>query len=73
MDRKLISESVALLLLFAAFPIISLGATGGSDVVWGIGLLSLVLGGLLPVLTRFMDHSRDTIWDIGMEFDERTS
>ena len=73
MDRKLISESVALLLLFAAFPIISLGATGGSDVGWGIGLLSLVLGGLLPVLTRFMDHSRDTIRDVGMEFDERTS
>jgi hypothetical protein len=73
MDRKLISESVALLLLFAAFPIISFGATGGNDLVWWIGLFCLVLGGVLPVVTRFMDHSRDTIRDIGMEFDERTS
>jgi hypothetical protein len=64
---------VALLLLFAAFPIISFGATGGNDLVWWIGLICLVVGGVLPVVTRFMDHSRDTIRDIGMEFDERTS
>ena len=30
MDRKLKSECLALVLLFAAFPIISFGATGGS-------------------------------------------
>jgi len=72
-DRKLRSECIALLLLFAAFPIISFGTTGGNDLLWWIGLASLVLGGLLPVLTRYMDHSGDTIRDVGMEFDDRTS
>jgi nitrate reductase NapE component len=73
MDKKLRSECLALLLLFAAFPIISLGTTGGSSLVWWLGLISLVLGGVLPVWTRYMDHSGDTIRDVGMEFDDRTS
>jgi len=70
---KLVTETVALLLLFAAFPLVSVGATGGSAVVWWLGLLCLIAGGLLPVVTRFMDHSKDKPTDIGMEFDERTS
>lgn len=73
MDKKLRSECLALVLLFAAFPIISLGATGGNDAAWWIGLACLVLGGLLPIWTRYMDHSGDTIRDVGMDFDERTS
>jgi hypothetical protein len=73
MDKKLKAETLALLLLFAAFPIISFGATGGSALVWWVGLLSLVLGGVLPVWTRYMDHSRDTIRDVGIEFDDRPS
>lgn len=73
MDKKLKAETLALLLLFAAFPIISLGTTGGSALVWWIGLLSLVVGGVLPVWTRYMDHSADTIRDVGIEFDDRTS
>jgi hypothetical protein len=62
-----------LLLLFAAFPLISAGATGGSHVVGWVGLASLILGGLLPIWTRYMDHSSDTIRDVGIEFDDRTS
>lgn len=73
MDKKLTMETLALLLLFAAFPIISFGTTGGSAVVWWLGLLCLVLGGILPVWTRYMDHSTDTIRDVGVEFDDRTS
>ena len=73
MDKKLKAETLALLLLFAAFPIISLGTTGGSALVWWIGLLSLVVGGVLPVWTHYMDHSGDTIRDVGIEFDDRTS
>lgn len=73
MDKKLKAETFALLLLFAAFPIISFGTTGGSGLVWWIGLLSLVMGGVLPVWTRYMDHSGDRIRDVGMEFDDRTS
>ena len=73
MDKKLKAETWALLLLFAAFPIVSFGTTGGNNLVWWIGLLSLVLGGVLPIWTRFMDHSGDRIRDVGMEFDDRTS
>jgi hypothetical protein len=28
---------------------------------------------VLPVWTRYMDHSGDTIRDVGVEFDDRTS
>ena len=73
MDKKLKAETLALLLLFAAFPIISFGTTSGNALVWWVGLMSLVLGGVLPVWTRYMDHSRDAIRDVGMEFDDRTS
>jgi hypothetical protein len=73
MDIKLKAESLALLLLFSAFPITSWGATHGNRLIWGLGLLSLVIGGLLPIITRYMDHSTDTIRDTGMEYDDRTS
>jgi hypothetical protein len=73
MDKKLRAECWSLVLLFAAFPIISLGTTRGSSLVWWVGLVSLVLGGVLPVWTRYMDHSGDTVRDVGMEFDDRTS
>ena len=73
MDRKLKAEIWALVLLLAAFPITSWGTTGGTTLVWWLGFLCLVAGGLLPVWTRFMDHSTDTIRDVGMEFDDRTS
>lgn len=70
---KLVTETVALLLMFAAFPLVSVGATGDSAVVWWLGLLCLIAGGLLPVVTRYMDHTQDKPTDVGMEFDERTS
>jgi hypothetical protein len=73
MDKKLKAETLALLLLFAAFPITSWGTTTGNDVVWWIGLICLIAGGVLPIVTRYMDHSGDRIRDAGMEFDERTS
>jgi 4-hydroxybenzoate polyprenyltransferase len=73
MDRKLKAESISLLLLFAAFPLTSFGKLGNSPLVWWIGLLCLVAGGALPVVTRFMDHSGDRIRDVGIEFDDRTS
>jgi hypothetical protein len=73
MDRKLRSEIVAMLLLFIAFPVISFGTTGANAVVWWIGLLCLVAGGVLPIWTRFMDHSGDTVRDVGIEFDDRPS
>jgi hypothetical protein len=73
MNKKLKAEILSLLLLFAAFPITSWGAMGSNPLIWWVGLISLVAGGLLPILTRYMDHSSDTIRDIGMEYDDRTS
>jgi hypothetical protein len=64
---------LALLLLFAAFPIISWGTTRGNQLIWWLGLISLVIGGLLPIITRYMDHSTDKVRDVGMEYDDRTS
>jgi hypothetical protein len=73
MDKKLKAETLALVLLIVAFPITSWGTTAGSYPVWWIGFISLIAGGLLPVMTRYMDHSGDTIRDVGKEFDDRTS
>ena len=73
MDSKLKAETLALVLLLVAFPITSWGTSAGSALVWWIGLLCLVAGGLVPVMTRYMDHSTDTIRDVGMEYDDRTS
>lgn len=73
MDKKLRAEILALLLLLVAFPITSWGTTAGSYPVWWIGFLCLIAGGLLPVATRYMDHSTDTIRDVGPEYDDRTS
>ena len=73
MDKKLKAETLALLLLFAAFPITSWGTMAGNQLVWWIGLISLVAGGVLPIITRYMDHSTDTIRDAGPEYDDRVS
>lgn len=73
MDKKLKAETLALLLLFAAFPITSWGATGTNVLIWFVGLLCLIAGGLLPVATRYMDHSADRVREVGMEYDDRTS
>jgi hypothetical protein len=72
-DSKLKFETLAFVLLLLAFPIISAGATNDNRLVWWIGLLALGVGGVLPVWTRFMDHSEDKVTDMGMEFDDRTS
>lgn len=73
MDKKLKAETLALLLLLAAFPITSWGTTAGYYLVWWIGFISLIAGGVVPVMTRYMDHSGDKIRDVGMEYDDRTS
>jgi hypothetical protein len=55
--NKLVVESWALLLLFAAFPLISFGTTAGQAPVWWLGLLCLISGALLPVITRFVGRT----------------
>ncbi len=73
MDSKLLIETVAMILLIAAFPVISLGATADLPAVWWLGFAAFVAGGLLPVITRFMNHAADTPRDVGMEYDDRVS
>jgi|GEM_PF-1823325 len=72
MDSKLKAEALALVMLLAAFPLTSAGKLTQAP-LWWIGLLSLVAGGALPVITRYMDHSKDKVRDVGIEFDDRTS
>jgi hypothetical protein len=73
--NKLVVEIWALVLLFVAFPLISLGTTGGNALVWWIGLIVLFVGSVLPVLTRFVSPTNipDKPRDAGMEFDDRAS
>jgi hypothetical protein len=70
---KLVAETLALVLMFLAFPLTSNGATNGNTLLLGIGLLCVIVGGALPIITRFMDHSNDKIRDAGVEFDDRAS
>ncbi len=73
MDNKLKIETVSLVLMLIAFPVISIGATDGHPAVWWIGLAAFALGSVLPVLTRYMDHSADQPTDMGMGYDDRAS
>lgn len=63
------ARNVSLLLMLAAFPLISLGTTGGRPVVWWLGLASLCFGALIPPVMRFLprekeqEHTRPT--DLG--------
>ncbi|PXW28412.1 EmrB/QacA subfamily drug resistance transporter [Paraburkholderia caballeronis] len=70
---KLVAETLALILMFAAFPLTSKGATAGNMVLLSVGLLCVIVGGALPIVTRFMDHSNDKVRDAGVEFDDRAS
>jgi hypothetical protein len=70
---KLTAETIALVLLFAAFPLTSIGSMGHNTSALWLGLLCVVLGGALPIVTRFMDHSKDKVRDAGLEFDDRAS
>ncbi|MEM5402111.1 EmrB/QacA subfamily drug resistance transporter [Paraburkholderia unamae] len=70
---KLVAETLALILMFLAFPLTSRGATTGNTLLLSLGLLCVIAGGALPVITRFMDHSKDKVRDAGVEFDDRAS
>lgn len=73
MDDKLKIDTVSLVLLIVAFPVISLGTHHDVTAVWWLGFAALILAGVLPVITRYMSHIRDRIRDAGFEFDERIS
>lgn len=45
--------SLALILLLAVLPLTSFGTTNEQPVLWWLGLIALLIGGLLPPATRF--------------------
>lgn len=54
LENRLASLSASLVLLLAAFPLISVGTTSGSPVLWGLGLGALSIGGLIPPARRLL-------------------
>jgi hypothetical protein len=73
MNKKLAIETISFALLIVVFPVTSAGTDNDNKAVWVLGLVALIVGGVLPVWTRFMDHSTDKPTDMGMEHDERIS
>lgn len=73
--KRLTALSISLLLLLAAFPLISIGTTQGPPWLWWLGLACLGVGGLIPPVRRFIARRpaprRRT--RIGMPEDERVS
>lgn len=52
--NRLAYLSTSLVLMVVAFPLISLGTTSGSVLLWWAGLLALGCGGLIPPLQRLL-------------------
>ena len=73
MNKKLTIETLSFVLLIVAFPVISHGTDNDTKGVWILGVVMMIVAGLLPIVTRFMDHSADKPRDMGMELDERAS
>lgn len=75
MMSRLAALSISLVLLLAAFPLISVGTTGGPPVLWWLGLGALGLGGLIPPLRRFVirDRPLPAPTPIGLPEDDRVS
>ncbi|MFA5582359.1 MAG: hypothetical protein WDA25_10455 [Paracoccaceae bacterium] len=72
---RLIALSLSLVLMLAAFPLISMGTTDGPAALWVLGLGLLVLGGLIPPIARFvlarLNDAPPT--RVGLKEDERIS
>jgi hypothetical protein len=49
-----VARNVSLLLMLAAFPLISVGTTRGQPLVWWLGVASLGIGALIPPVMRYL-------------------
>lgn len=72
---RLAALSLSMLLLLAAFPLISIGTTGGPQWLWWLGLAALGLGGIIPPARRFLVSMQPEPQPTraGMADDERVS
>ena len=48
------ARNLSLLLMLAAFPLISVGTSGDQAVLWWLGLASLTIGALIPPVMRYL-------------------
>lgn len=53
MSRQILL-SIALLLMLAAFPLISFGTSRNRPALWWSGLAALGIGGLIPPVSRYV-------------------
>lgn len=53
-QNRLAYLSLSLVLLVAAFPLISAGTVHGPESLWWLGLLALTCGGLIPPVQRLV-------------------
>lgn len=54
-----IARNLSLVLMLAAFPLISIGTTTGPSLVWWLGLASLTLGALIPPVLRYVPREEE--------------
>ena len=55
---SLVALTFSMVLLLAAFPLISYGTTHGPSWLWHAGLVVLVVGGAIPPARRFLEARR---------------
>jgi len=56
---------IAFVLLLIPYPLISFGTVGDVDALWWLGLAALVVGGLIPPITRYLFDKDDEDGDEG--------
>jgi len=74
MMGRLATLSLSMVLLLAAYPLISIGLMPGRpDYLWRAGLVLLVVGGAIPPVRRFLSRREppQPPSDVGMADDQR--
>jgi len=71
--NRLVALSLSMLLLLVALPLISFGTTQGPSLLWWLGFLALVVGGLIPPAARLLapGQQKPRTTRAGMADDER--
>lgn len=66
---------ISMLLLLAAFPLVSIGTMQDRELLWWLGLSALVAGGIIPPARRLLTRreSPTTPTRAGLADDERVS